>query len=288
MTVRIVTDSTADLPADLVERYGIAVVPLSILFGDEELRDGIDINSEQFFKRLARETTLPTTSQPSPALFRATYERLRVEGATEILSIHVSSKLSGTLQSALQGADGVGDVRFRHVDSGTVSLALGMAVLAAAAVIDEGGGLEAARAAAEDRLTRTHLFFVLDTLEYLRRGGRLSRGSEILGTLLKVKPLLAIENGELIAIGRVRTRQKAIEELLQRVSALRPITHCAAVHATTPDDLKYVVDRLDGIAPDASVLTARITPVLGVHAGPGVLGITVVTAGAPPVPTPPA
>ena len=288
MTVRIVTDSTADLPADLVERYGIAVVPLSILFGDEQLRDGIDITSEQFFKRLARETTLPTTSQPSPAQFRATYERLRDEGATEILSIHVSSKLSGTLQSALQGADGVSDVRFRHVDSGTVSLALGMAVLAAAAVIDEGGGLEAARAAAEDRLTRTHLFFVLDTLEYLRRGGRLSRGSEILGTLLKVKPMLAIENGELIAIGRVRTRPKAIEELLQRVSALRPITHCAAVHATTPDDLKYVVDRLDGIAPDASVLTARITPVLGVHAGPGVLGITVVTAGSPPVPTPPA
>jgi len=288
VTVRIVTDSTADLPADLVERYGIAVVPLSILFGDEQLRDGIDITSEQFFKRLARETTLPTTSQPSPALFRAAYERLRDEGATEILSIHVSSKLSGTLQSALQGADGVSDVRFRHVDSGTVSLALGMAVLAAAAVIDEGGGLEAARAAAEDRLTRTHLFFVLDTLEYLRRGGRLSRGSEILGTLLKVKPMLAIENGELIAIGRVRTRPKAIEELLQRVSALRPITHCAAVHATTPDDLKYVVDRLDGIAPDASVLTARITPVLGVHAGPGVLGITVVTAGSPPVPTPPA
>lgn len=288
MTLRIVTDSTADLSPEAVARYGIAVVPLSILFGDEELQDGVDITSEQFFKRLARESTLPTTSQPSPASFQAVYERLRGEGATEILSIHVSSKLSGTLQSARQSAEAVSDVRFRHVDSGTVSLALGMGVLAAAAVVAEGGTLDAARAAVEDRLTRTHLYFALDTLEYLRRGGRLSRGGELVGTLLKVKPILTIENGELIATGRVRTRAKAIEDLLQRVSALRPITHCAAIHATTPDDLQYVVDRLDGIVPDAQVLTARITPVLGVHAGPGIIGLAVVTAGASPAATPPA
>lgn len=288
MTLRIVTDSTADLSTEALTRHGIAVVPLSILFGDEELRDGVDITSEQFFKRLGRESTLPTTSQPSPAAFQAVYERMRDEGATEILSIHVSSKLSGTLQSARQGAEAVSGVRFRHVDSGTVSLALGLAVLAAAAVAADGGSMDEARAAAEDRLARTHLYFALDTLEYLRRGGRLSRGSELVGTLLKVKPLLTIENGELIATGRVRTRPKAIEELLQRVSDLRPITHCAAIHATTPDDLQYVVDRLDGIAPDAQVLTARITPVLGVHAGPGIIGVAVVTAGASPAATPPA
>lgn len=288
MTVRIVTDSTADLPADLVERSGIAVLPLSILFGDEELRDGIDITSEQFFKRLARDAATPTTSQPSPASFRSAYERLRDEGATEIISIHASAKLSGTFQSARQGAEGVTDVRFRHVDSGTVSLALGMGVIAAAAVIADGGSMDAARTAAEDMFARTRLVFALDTLEYLRRGGRLSRGSEILGTLLKVKPILAMENGALVAVGRVRTRSKAIEELLQRVSALRLITHRAAIHATTPEYLKYVVDRLDGIAPDAQVLTARITPVLGVHAGPGVIGLAVVTAGASPAPTPPA
>jgi DegV family protein with EDD domain len=284
VTLRIVTDSTADLSPELVERFGIAVVPLTILFGDEQLRDGVDISSEQFFRRLGRESVLPTTSQPPPAAFKATYERLLSEGATEVLSVHISAKLSGTLQSALQGAEGVSGLRFRHIDSGTVSLALGMGVLAAAAIAQEGGTLEAARAAAEDVFARTHLFFALDTLEYLRRGGRLSRGSEVVGSLLKVKPILRVENGEMVAIGRVRTRQKAIEDLLQRVSALRPITHCAAIHATTPDELKYVVDRLDGIAPDAKVLTARITPVLGVYSGPGVLGLAVVTAGASPDP----
>ncbi len=288
MTTRIVTDSTADLPAELIERYGIAVVPLSILFGDEELLDGVDITSEQFFKRLARESTLPTTSQPSPAAFQSVYERLRDEGATEILSIHVSSKLSGTLQSARQGCEGVSGIRFRHVDSGTVSLALGMGVLASARAIEDGGSMEAARAAAEDMFGRTHLFFLVETLEYLRRGGRLSRGGEIVGTLLKVKPILSVENGELVAIARVRTRAKAIEDLLQRVTALRPITHCAAIHATTPDDLKYLVDRIDGIAPDAQVLTARITSVLGVHSGPGVLGVAVVAQGVSPDHTAPA
>ena len=284
MTLRIVTDSTADLSPELVERFGITVVPLTILFGDEQLRDGIDISSEQFFRRLARESVLPTTSQPPPAAFAETYERVRSEGATEVLSVHVSAKLSGTLQSALQGAEGVSGLRFRHIDSGTVSLALGMGVLAAAAIAQEGGTLEAARAAAEDVIARTRLFFAVDTLEYLRRGGRLSRGGEIVGTLLKVKPILTIENGELVPIARVRTRPKAIEELLSLVSGLRPITHIGALHATTPDDLRYLVDRLDGIAPDAKVLTTRITPVLGVHSGPGLLGLAVVTAEASPDP----
>jgi len=286
VVLRIVTDSTADLPTELVDRHRIAVVPLSILFGDEELKDGVDIRSEDFFKRLPREPQLPTTSQPSPALFKEAYERLVREGATEILSVHISGKLSGTLQSARQGADGIEGVRFRHIDSGTVSLALGMAVLAAAAVAERGGSLDEARAAAEGMLARTRLFFVLDTLEYLRRGGRLSRGSEILGTFLQVKPILGIENGELVPLARVRTRAKAIEEMLRRVSECRPIAQVGAMHATTPEDLKYLLDRLDGIAPDAKVLSARITPVLGVHSGPGALGMAVVTKdGASPAST---
>jgi DegV family protein with EDD domain len=278
MPVRVVTDSTADLPPELAELHRIDVVPLSILFGDEELRDGVDIKSEQFFKRLAREAQLPTTSQPSPGRFHESYERLASDGATEVLSIHLSSRLSGTLQSARQGADGIDGVRFRHMDSGTVSLALGMGVLAAAAAAAEGKTLEECGTVAEDMFRRTRLFFVLDTLEYLRRGGRLSRGSEIVGTLLKVKPILTVDEGELVPIARVRTRPKAIEEMLRRVADLRPITALAAVHATTSEDLDYLVQRLDGIAPEAAVLTARITPVLGVHAGPGILGIAVVSA----------
>jgi DegV family protein with EDD domain len=278
--VRIVTDSTADLPRELIERYGITVVPLSVLFGDEELLDGIDITAEQFFRRLVREEQTPTTSQPSPALFHEAYERLSREGAREILSIHISAKLSGTLKAAVQGAEGIEGVRFRHVDSGTVSLALGLGVLAAAGAAAAGRTLEECRGVVEDVFRRTHLFFVVDTLEYLRRGGRLSRGQELVGTLLKVKPILTIENGEVVPLGRVRTRQKALEDLIRRLSDVRPIEHAAAIHATTPEDLEYVANRLRGLAPDADVVTSRIGPVVGVHAGPGLIGAAVVTKGA--------
>jgi DegV family protein with EDD domain len=288
VTVRVVTDSTADLPADLVARHGISVVPLSILFGDEALLDGVDVTSEQFFKRLAREPILPTTSQPTPAAFHAVYERLKREGATEILSLHLSSKLSGTFQSALQGAEGITGVRFRHVDSLTVSLGLGLGVLAAATAAEAGQPLETVRATAEGMFARTHVYFVLDTLEFLRRGGRLSRGAEIVGNLLQVKPILSFVDGEVAPVGRVRTRAKAIEEMLRRVSALRPISDVGVIYATTPDDLEYLIARLDGIVPDANVLSARVTPVIGVHSGPGLLGVAVVSAdGASPAPAPP-
>ncbi len=278
MTVRVVTDSTADLPPDVVARYGIGVVPLSILFGDESLRDGVDITSDQFFKRLARAVELPTTSQPTPALFHETYERLKAEGATEIVSLHLSSKLSGTFHSAVQGAEGIADVRFRHVDSLSASLGLGLGVLAAAELAQDGKSLEEVRAAAVDVFARTRVYFLLDTLEFLRRGGRLGRGAEIIGNLLQVKPILAIEGGEVVPVARVRTRTKAIEEMLRRVALLRPITHIGAIHATTPDDLDYLTTRLDGIVPDAKVLTARVTPVIGVHGGPGLLGVAAVIA----------
>jgi DegV family protein with EDD domain len=290
MPLRIVTDSTCDLPPDVVERYRITVVPLSILFGDEELLDGIDVTSEQFFKRLVREDATPTTSQPSPALFQDAYRKLADEGATEILSVHISSKLSGTLRSAVQGAEGIEGVRFRHVDSGTVSLALGLGVIGASVAADGGCSLDEAKATAEDIFRRTRLFFVVDTLEYLRRGGRLSRGQELVGSLLKVKPMLTVEDGEVVPLARVRTRQKAIEELVRRLSDLRPIEHAAAIHATTPEDLEYLAGRLRGLAPEADVITSRIGPVVGVHAGPGVVGAAVVTKTAqgqesPPPPT---
>lgn len=288
MTVRVVTDSTADLSAELVARHGIGVVPLSILFGDEELRDGVDITSDQFFKRLARETVLPTTSQPTPAAFHAVYERLKAEGATEILSVHLSSKLSGTFQSALQGAEGIDGVRFRHVDSLSVSLGLGLGVLAAAAAAEAGKSLDETRAVAESVFSRTHVYFALDTLEFLRRGGRLSRGAEIVGNLLQVKPILSIIDGEAVPVGRVRTRGKAIEDILRRVSATRPITDVGVIYATTIEELNYLTARLDGIVPEANVTAARVTPVLGVYSGPGLLGVAVVSAdGASPAPAPP-
>ncbi|MCY4640157.1 MAG: DegV family protein [Chloroflexi bacterium] len=277
MAIRIVTDSTADLPAEVAAGLDIAVVPLYVHFGDEQLRDGVDISSEQFFERLQRESRTPTTSQPPAGVFRDLYRELSADGS-EIVSIHVSSKLSGTFASAQQGAASLDGAEVRIVDSGAASMALGMAVLAAAEAAKRGESADAVVAAAEDLLARTHMLVIFDTLEYLRRGGRIGRGMELIGTLARLKPIATIRDGEVTAAGRVRTKSKAIEEVLRRFSELRPLERAGVVHATTPEESDYVAERLRGLAPGIPITQSRIGPVLGVHAGPGVLGATVVTA----------
>ncbi len=281
MTIRIVTDSTADIPPELAEQHAITVVPLIVLFGDEQLRDGVDITSEKFFRRLVREPILPTTSQPSVGAFREVYERLRDEGATEIVSIHVSAKLSRTIESARQAAAELDGVRVTHINSELTTLGLGLGVIAAAQAVEAGNTVEEVEATARDHFRRTHLFILVDTLEYLRRGGRIGRAQELIGSLLQFKPLLALEDGEVVPIGRARTKARAIEELLRRAAEFRPIAEAMAVHATTPEDLEYLVERIHGIAPDAPITLGRVTPVIGVHTGPGALAFAVVTAPAP-------
>jgi DegV family protein with EDD domain len=278
VSIRIVTDSTADLDPGLAAANGITVVPLSVLFGDEELLDGVDIDSQGFFERLERESVLPTTSQPSAGAFREVYERLASEGATEILSIHVSGKLSGTLDSARQGAQGLEGVRIEFLDSKLTTLALALGVLAAARAVAGGASLDEARDLAASQFRRTHCYFLVDTLEYLRRGGRIGRASEVLGSLLKVKPLLSLQNGEVEPIGRVRTKQKAIDDLLRRAAELGPVEQMMAAHAASPEDCRKLSERLQALAPDAPLVTGEVGPVIGVHAGPGLLALAVVTA----------
>jgi len=277
MTVRVVSDSTCDIPAPLIAELGISIVPLTVRFGDEELLDGIDITSEQFFKRLQREQATPSTAAPAPGQFREVYERLIAEGATAIVSIHISRKLSATLEVAMLAAEGLA-VPVLLVDSQLFSLGTGMSVIEAAKAAQAGCTAEQVKAVAEDTVRRTQVFVTLETLEYLRRGGRLSRGQELVGTLLKVKPILAAIEGEVVAIGRIRTKQKAVENILSRLAELRPWASAFTVHATTPEDLAYVSDRYRGLSPETVVVTGRMTPVIGVHAGPGGLGIGCVTA----------
>ena len=277
MAIRIVTDSTADLPAEVAESLGITVVPLYVHFGDEQLRDGVDISSEEFFERLQRESRTPTTSQPPAGAFRDVYRNLAADGS-EIVSIHVSSKLSGTFASAQQGAAGLEGTEVRVVDSGTASMALGMAAIAAVEAAGRGASIDGVVAAAEDLLGRSHMLVIFDTLKYLRRGGRIGRGMELIGTLARLKPIATVRDGEVAAAGRVRTKNKAIEEVLRRFAELRPLERAGIVHATTPDECDYVAERLRGLAPEIPITQSRIGPVLGVHAGPGVLGATVVTA----------
>ena len=278
MSIRIVTDSTCDIPRDLADEHGITVVPASVFFGDEHLLDGVDIDSDGFFERLARESQLPTTSQPSPGAFRDTYQRLKDEGATEILSIHVSEKLSGTLGSARQGAQQVEGVRVEAVDSQCVTLALGMGAITAAQAVADGASLDEARDLVLDQFSRTEDFILVDTLEYLRRGGRIGRAQEMLGGLMRVKPLLSIQDGEIVPVGRVRTKKKAVAEVVRRVAALGAIERIAVLHSTTPDEAAELAGRLGEIAPGAPVLQGQVGPAIGVHVGPGLLAIVAVTS----------
>ena len=249
-----------------------------MLFGDEELLSGVDIDSREFFDRLQREPVLPTTSQPPPGAFQQVYERLAGEGATEILSIHVSGKLSGTLGSARQAAQGIEGVRIECVDSELVTMAMGLGVITAARAVAGGASLEETRDLATNQFRRTHTYFLVDTLEYLQRGGRIGRAGAALGTLLKVKPLLTLQNGEVEAIGRVRTKRKAVADMLRRAAEAGPIEQMMAAHASSPDDIEELSAQLRALAPEAEFITGEVGPVIGVHTGPGLLACAVVTA----------
>ena len=278
MSIRILTDSTADLSPELAAEHNIAVVPASVLFGDEELLDGVDIQSREFYARLASDPVLPTTSQPAPGAFQAAYQQLADEGATAILSIHVSEKLSGTLGSARQGAQGVEGVRIEHVNSGLVTMAMGLGVIAAAKAVAGGASIDEARAVAESQFARTHTYFLLDTLEYLQRGGRIGRAGAAIGTLLRVKPLLTLRNGEVEAAGRVRTKKKAVADMLRRLSELGPIEQMMAAHGANAAESEDLIRELRALAPDADLITGEVGPAIGVHTGPGSLACAVVTA----------
>jgi DegV family protein with EDD domain len=275
MTVRIVTDSTAEVPADVAADLGITIIPMVLMFGDEELQDGVDIQSEGFFKRLPRDPHHPTTTQPAPGIFKAAYEKLIAEGATQIVSIHVSGKLSGTCGSARQAAEGL---PVTVVDSLTVSAPLGFAAIEAAKAAKAGATAEQAAAVAQDVIRRSCIYVTLETMEYLRKGGRLSRGQELIGGLLKVKPILQVLDGEVQAVGRIRTKSKALEEIINRVSETRPWQFAFVIHASTQEEIDYVSSRLAALSEDTPLMTNRMTPVIGVHLGPGGIGLGAISA----------
>lgn len=278
MTIRVVTDSAGDIPAPLVEELGITIVPLMLIFGDEELRDGIDIDSDSFFERLASVSDMPSTAQPASGAFVDVYQRLIDDGATGIVSVHIAGQLSGTIESARQGAAAVAtDVPIVHVDSESASLGSGVVAIEVARALKRGAGLEDIDAVARDVIRRSHLFLTVDTLEYLRRGGRLGRGQELFGSMLQIKPILEIKGGALEVLGRVRRRRKSLAELSARASEFLPAAMIAGVHGAAADDLETVLAPLLAQSPDAEVLRGQISPVIGVHGGPGTLGVGVVT-----------
>lgn len=275
MTVRVVTDSGADLSPEVVEDLSISVVPLVVLFGDRAFRDGIDLTTDQFFEKLVTSPIHPSTSQPSVGAFQEAYEGL-VDKTDAIVSIHVGAKFSGTVASAMLARNSLTKpCRIEVVDSESASLGLGFPVAAAARAAKAGASVEDVIAAAESVIRRQHTMAVLDTLEYARRGGRLSRVEALLGNILHVKPILSIKT-EVRPLSRARTRPAALKRLFDLAMAYPGIEEVGVMHATSPADAEMVAGWVRGRLPGVPVHIARLGPALGAHGGPGIVAMTVV------------
>jgi DegV family protein with EDD domain len=270
----IVTDSGCDVPQALVERYQIIVVPLYVIWGDEELQDGRDIDSSTFYARLARDPVHPKTSQPTPTDFVRAIERA---DAQEVLIITLTAALSGTYDSAVQAGDMV-DLPVHVVDSRSLSMGLGWQVLAAARERERGGPVEAMIAAAERTRDRLSLVLTLDTLEYLHRGGRIGTAAKLLASAVRLKPVLEVDHttGVLQVVSRIRTRRKAlatiVEETFTRVDGTRPM-RAAVLHGAASDDAEALAAEVGRRGDLLELVATEITPALGVHAGPGAVGV---------------
>ncbi|MFC2009952.1 DegV family protein [Chloroflexota bacterium] len=273
MTIKIVTDSTADLSPELIKKLEITVVPLYVCFGENIYRDREEINEDDFFKRLQNSSPHPTTTQPTPHDFAEVYRQLSSK-AGGIISIHLSEKLSGTYSSALQGKIMMGKgCPIEIIDSKTVSMALGLVVIAAASMAKNGKGFQQIMDEVKQIVSNVKLLVVFDTLKYLAKGGRIGKAKSLLGSVLSVKPILTIKDGEFVPISQVRSRSKGIERLYDFVKDTTNIEDLAVVHSTTPDEAKYLAERISLIPTVKQARVARLGPALGVHGGPGVLAV---------------
>ncbi len=275
MAVRIVTDSTADIPSDVAKSLDITVVPLSVHFGAETFKDGLEINSDQFFEKLQRSHTLPKTSQPSVGEFLDVYNRFTGDN---IVSIHVAQKLSGTLNSATVAAQQAGAERIAVVDSRLVSMGLGMVVTETAKKTKAGMGFKEASQYAEACIERVHCLLTLDTLEYLQKGGRIGKAQAFLGSTLGIRPVLSVKDGEVHPVERLRTRAKAIERVLEMTSAIPKASRYFVMHSAAQQDAEIVAKRLRDSFPGKEVGIGKLGPVIGVYAGPGTVGIATLEA----------
>jgi DegV family protein with EDD domain len=264
----VVTDSTADLPDEWRTRYGIEVVPLKVIFGNETFRDRVDITDEQFFQRLAVATKLPTTSAPSPGEFADVYRRL-AESYEGCISIHLGAQLSATAESARVGAQSVEGFRVEVIDSETVTMPIAFLCKVAA----ESESLDAAKAAVDERVPKCRVLALLDTLRYLEMGGRLSRAGAMIGTLLDLKPLLLVADREIKPVDRVRTRSRAIPRMVEYFRGDLPVEHVAVMHAQAPDEADTIAARLREQLPGQEIVVGKIGCVLGTHTGPKALGV---------------
>jgi DegV family protein with EDD domain len=282
MTIHVVTDSTSDIEQDRAAQAGITVVPLTVDFGNETYRDGIDLDNVTFYKKLATSPVPPKTSTPSIEAFREAYEKAVAHGAKEILSVHISGALSGTLNTATLAAKQLNEDRerakkppitFEMVDSRTVSAGFGYPVLLAAQRAKDGASLPDLAAFVRRISEGSKTFFLLDTLEYLQKGGRIGKAAEIFGTLLSIKPILAIHDGTVVPLERVRTRNKALVRMGELVRTIGPIEYIALAASDdgAANDLLAVVQPIY----DGHIEQFKLGATVGTHAGPHAAGLFV-------------
>lgn len=273
--IRIVTDSSSDLPVEVQQQHGITIVPLTIRFGSETFVDGVDLDTGAFWSRLGSSSTLPETAAPSAGAFMDTFDVLSSEGASGIVVLSLSARLSATHQSAVIAAENVASrIDVRVIDSGTVSMALGLAAMVAAEAARAGGDVEAVAAAALSAAARSEVIVALDTLEFLKRGGRIGGAQAMLGGMLDVKPLVTVDDGVVAAAGRVRTRSKARAAIVDRAAANAHSPKMAVLHGAAADSEEVLAEVREVVGDH--VLVAELGPVVGTHAGPGAIGVAYV------------
>jgi DegV family protein with EDD domain len=276
--VKVVTDSCSDITPQLARELGITVVPLYVQFGNETYRDNIDLSTEEFYHKLKTTKIHPTTSTVTPADFAELFTKL-AEETKEILTITLSEKFSATYAAALQGKAMVGkDCRIEVIDSKAGAGAQMLLVISAAKMAQSGANLKQIADRVRRAIPRVHVLVSFDTLEYLRRGGRIGKAQAFLGSLLKVNPIVGVKDGETFPIARPRNRAQAMDLLVNFVKGFSDIEAMAIEDATTPDDLQTLAERLKDVVPPERIYRSKVSPVIGTHVGPHALAVTVLEA----------
>jgi len=275
MPVKIVTDSVADIPSATVAELGITVVPLNLAIDGYTFRDGIDLTTDEFYRKLEQEQTLPTTSTPAPQVFAEVYDRL-AEDTDGILVVTIGSKLSATSESAFKGIEIMKKkCRVEVFSSELAMMAEGLLVIAAAKAAKSGASLDELIEMARRNISRIGIRLAFDTLEYLKRGGRIGKAQALVGSVLGINPILGIKDGEVFPYGREHTRLKAIDHLYNFAAGFRKIEEMAVEDATTPGETEQLVERLGAVFPKERIYRSKVSPVIGANVGPRVIGVAV-------------
>ncbi|HTP01171.1 MAG TPA: DegV family protein [Anaerolineales bacterium] len=277
MPIAFVTDSTAYIPADLSRQFAISVVPLMLIWGDETLRDGVDIQPDQFYARLKTAKVMPSTSQASAVDMQHAFQDL-IDKGFDVIGVFLAEKLSGTMQSALQGRDALGSAagKVTIIDSNTTAMAMGFEILAAARAAAQGAGVDECAALVKAVRERVGVYFAVDTLEFLHRGGRIGGATRFIGSALNLKPILALRDAHVEAIDRVRTKTKALDRLVELVAEDvrgKGSVHLATLHANAEPEARQLLVRAGQQLNAVETVLSTVSPVVGTHAGPGTVGL---------------